>query len=513
MQLAIEHHRAGRLAEAEQSCRQVLAQSPDNAHALYLLGVISRQLGNLPVAAEVLSRSLAINPQSAAAHYEMGCTLTDQGKLQEAAAAFERALRLNPNSPEAHNRLGNAFYGLGRFKQAINSYTQAVALQPQFAGAFSNMGNAFAAMGDLPQAVLAYQKGLAVSPGNPYALCNLGNALSELGRFAEAHYNFGTALAKQGKFPEAATSFARAISIRPDYFQAHADLGNALTQQWNADAAIAACSRAIQLRPDYAQAHYLLGNAHKAQGRLDDAIRFYRTAIQLEPYSPTKHSGLLLTLAYHDKSTPQTLLAESLEWASRYAEPLKKFARPHENDRSPDRPLRIGYVSADFRSHVCACFLWPLLRHHDRRQYRIFCYAQVVNSDRITRQFSQSVDQWRSTVGLSDEQLAAQIREDRIDILIDAMGHTDENRLLAVARKPAPLQATWLGYVGTTGMTAIPHRSAGLQRRRLRRKTDAAPRFALVLRPDDGRPPTQCPPRIEQWLHHLRLPQPFFQNK
>jgi predicted O-linked N-acetylglucosamine transferase (SPINDLY family) len=339
----------------------------------------------------------------------------------------------------------------------------------------SNLGNALAATGELPEAVAAFEKALALSPGNPNYLCNLGSALGELGRleqaivcfrqalaawphFAQAHYNLSVVLARQGKFPEAADGLARAIAIKPDYTEAHADLGNALTQQWKPDEAAAACLRAIELRPDFAQAHYHLGNARKAQGRLDEAIESYRTALSLRPYAPDIHSGLLLTLNYHEKSDPADLLKESRQWAAHYAEPLRKFWRPHENDRSPDRPLRIGYMSADFRAHACAFFLLPLLRHHDHRQFRIFCYAQVANPDSVTAQFRVDRDEWRYTVGLSDEQLAAQIRADRIDILVDTMGHTDGNRLLALARKPAPVQASWLGYIGTTGMSAIDYR-------------------------------------------------------
>jgi protein O-GlcNAc transferase len=475
MQAAIEHHRAGRLAEAEKSCQQALAISPNDPNALYLLGVISRQLGRLDVAVELLGRSAAANPQSGWAFYELGCALMDQGKPNEAGAALAQSLRLNPNSPDAHYRLGNLLFSIGRLDQAVSSFRQAVALQPHFAGAYSNLGSAHAAMGDLQQAVAAFRRALAVSPGNPYALCNLGNALSELGQleesvncfkqalaarpeFAEAHYNFGVALARQGKFAEAAECFTKAIAIKPDYAEAHADLGNALTQQWKADEAVAECARAIQLRPDFAQAHYFLGNARKAQGRLDEAIAAYRTALALPPQAPQKHSGLLLTLNYQPKSDPASLLKESLDWAARYAEPLKKFSRAHENDRTPDRPLRIGYVSADFRSHVCAFFLWPLLRHHDRTQFRIFCYAQVLSPDSVTQQFKQHADEWRPTVGMTDEEMAAQIRRDGIDVLIDAMGHTNENRLLALARKPAPVQASWLGYVGTTGMSAMDYR-------------------------------------------------------
>ena len=170
------------------------------------------------------------------------------------------------------------------------------------------------------------------------------------------------------------------------------------------------------------------------------------------------HSNLLLILHYHEQSDPGIIIAESVQWGIRHADPLHRLAAPHTNDCSPDRRLRIGYVSADFREHPVGRFLLPLLNAHDRGQVENFCYAQVARPDAITDRVRGLAHQWRDIVGLTDQQAAEQIRQDRIDILIDLAGHTGGNRLLVFARKPAPVQATCLGYPDTTGVVAIDYR-------------------------------------------------------
>jgi predicted O-linked N-acetylglucosamine transferase (SPINDLY family) len=167
---------------------------------------------------------------------------------------------------------------------------------------------------------------------------------------------------------------------------------------------------------------------------------------------------LLLTLNYHPAQTADNLYQEARRWAQLYAEPLRWFIPHHVNDRNPDRRLRIGYVSADFHDHASAFFLVPLLTAHDHQNFEIFCYAHVTRPDQRTTQMQALADQWRSTVGLSDEAVAALIQQDQIDILVDLKLHTGNNRLLVFARKPAPVQATWLGYPGSTGLGTIDYR-------------------------------------------------------
>ena len=246
--------------------------------------------------------------------------------------------------------------------------------------------------------------------------------------------------------------------LKPNYADAHNNLGNALQRQGHLEEAIASFQRALTLNPDHAEAHNNMGNALKDQGRLDEAIANYQRALGLKPDYAIAGSNLAFAITYHPGYDAGMISEELQRWNRQYAEPLKQFIPPHTNDRSPERKLRIGYVSPDFREHSVGRFLLPLIEHHDRQNFELFAYAHVTRPDGRTEQFRQLMDIWRTTVGLSDAQVADQIREDQIDILIDLAMHTEGNRLLVFARKPAPVQATWLAYCGSTGLDTMDYR-------------------------------------------------------
>ena len=192
--------------------------------------------------------------------------------------------------------------------------------------------------------------------------------------------------------------------------------------------------------------------------QLDEAITAYRQALTLDPKLPLVHSNLVYTLHFHPGYNAQAIAEEHRRWNQQHAEPLTRFIQPHANDRDPERRLRVGYVSPDFRDHVVGRNLLPLFRQHDRTQFDITCYAHNSRPDAITGQFQQHADAWRDIVGLSDEQAAQLIRHDRIDILVDLSLHMAQNRLLIFARKPAPVQVTFAGYPASTGLTTIDYR-------------------------------------------------------
>ena len=216
--------------------------------------------------------------------------------------------------------------------------------------------------------------------------------------------------------------------------------------------------RALTIDPNYAVAHNNLGNLLKDDGKLDEAVACYRSALAINPDLASTHSNLLLSMHYGAAFTPEEIFAESRDWDAAHATPRAERIRPLQNTPDPERRLRIGYVSPDFRAHSVSFFVEPLLASHDRGTVEVFCYAEVPCPDEITERLQVLADGWRSTVGLTDADLAQRIREDRIDILIDLAGHTAGNRLLAFAERPAPVQVTWLGYGATTGMTEMDYR-------------------------------------------------------
>jgi predicted O-linked N-acetylglucosamine transferase (SPINDLY family) len=276
--------------------------------------------------------------------------------------------------------------------------------------------------------------------------------------FAGAHHNLGFALSDKGQLEESIAEYRQAIRLKPNYVEAHSNLGLALKKMNRLDEAVEAFRRAIGVNFNSSEAHNNLGNALKNKGRLDEAIAAYRQAVALNPGNALMDSNLLCTLVFHPGYNAEAIARENRRWARERAEPLRRLIRAHGNVRNADRQLKIGYVSPDFRHHVVARNIMPLFDEHDRERFEILCYSCVPVNDGMTRQFREKADVWRDIAGLSDERAAEQIREDRIDILVDLALHMGDNRLLIFARKPAPVQVTFAGYPGSTGLETIDYR-------------------------------------------------------
>jgi predicted O-linked N-acetylglucosamine transferase (SPINDLY family) len=329
----------------------------------------------------------------------------------------------------------------GRLREAENLYKQILAHQPNHADATRLLGVIARQMGRTDIAVDLFRRAIALRPGYP-----------------EAHSNLGNALKDKGQLDEAIAAYRQAIALRPGYAEAHSNLGNALNDKGQLDEAIAAYQQAIALDPNLAETHSNLGNALNDKGQLDEAIAAYRQAMTLRPNYTEAHSNLAYTLHFHPSYDAQAIAGEHCRWKSQHAEPLRKFIQPHTNNRDPERRLRIGYVSPDFRKHPVGRFLLPLLAHHDKKQVEVFGYSQVALHDEITDRLRSYTDGWRTILGLSDAGVADVIRQDQIDILVDLAMHMANSRLLVFARKPAPVQVTYLAYCSTTGLDTIDYR-------------------------------------------------------
>jgi protein O-GlcNAc transferase len=363
------------------------------------------------------------------------------GRWQEAERHYAQILARQPNHFDAIHNLGVLARQAGRPDLAVDLLRRAVALKPNSQQAHYNLGDALKDIGRLEEAVASYRQAIALHPD-----------------FPEAHNNLGIVLHDLRRHDESIDACRRAISLRPNFAEAYLNLGNPLKERGQPDDAIAAYRQAVALKPDCSTAYNNLGNALKDVGELDEAVAAFRRAIALDPKLMQAHSNLILTLHYHPAFDARAIADELGRWNRAHAEPLLKEIQAHKNDRDLNRPLRIGYFSPDFRDHVVGRNLLPLFRNHDRRQFEITCYAQVLLPDASTAQFQGLADRWRNVVGVSDEQLAKQIRDDQIDILVDLALHTAGRRLLVFARKPAPVQATFAGYPGSTGLSAIDYR-------------------------------------------------------
>lgn len=434
---AIKLHQAGRLAEAEAIYRQLLQRDPNNSHALHLLGVLLSATGQNHAALELMRRGLALDDTQADQHVNLGSVLAALDRQPEAIAAYRRAIQLQPDSAEAYNNLGLSLDAVGQSQDAIAAFRQAVQLRPKYPEGWANLGNALHKGAQSDEAITALSRALSLRPDFPEAIFNLANIFQEVGRFAES-----------------IAAYRRAISLRPDYFKAMTNLSNVLRACDQFDLSAEVCRQAIALRPNLLEAKMNLGSSLQAMGRVSQAIDLFRQASAL----PGAHSNLLLALHYSRDHSPKQMLNEHLMWNDLHAKPLELEIRPHDNDRSPDRRLKIGYVSCDFREHSVAYFLENLLTHHDRKLVASICYSDTTNHDAVTGRLRNAAHQWKNIAGLSDVDVAEMIRREKIDILVDLSGHTGGNRLLVFARKPAPVQVTYLGYPDTTGLSAMDYR-------------------------------------------------------
>lgn len=474
LQTALQHHRAGQLQQAEQIYRQVLAADPNNADALNLFGVLAHQLRRDEIAVQSITRAIAVRPEVAEFHFNRGEALYAMGRFAEAMADFQKTLEIQPENAEAWNDLGITQHASEQLGDAEKSLRRAVELRPESAQAHNNLGAVLRAAERFDEAIEIFIRAATLNP-----------------EFVEAHYNLGTTLMAAGKIDEAIASLKKATELRPDYFQAYINLSHALEIRRSSDEAVAAARKAVELRPDSADAFRNLGTALQRQGKLSEGAISYAQGLKLRPhdaallsnlgtalmaqarhaealvclheaveFNPREaaaHSNVLLAMHYIE-TDPQKIFDEHLHWSRLHEEPLRESVAPHPNTRVASRKIRVGFVSPDFREHPVAHFIEPLWTHHDRGAMEIIAYNDLAYGDAATDRLKFHASEWREVFRMSDERFAQLVRDDSIDILIDLAGHSANNRMLAFARKPAPIQVTYLGYPDTTGLKAMDYR-------------------------------------------------------
>ncbi len=505
----MRHHQAGQLAEAERIYRQVLARDPQNAHVLHLLGTVALQVGNLPAAVELLSaavqlqprraefhanlaeahrasgnldealagnrQALALQPDNLLAQANLGFTLQQSGDVDAAAGCFENVLRATPNDVDILIALGELERGRGRHCRAEQCFRHVLAVAPHKARASVGLGLTYYQQRRLVEARQAFEAAIAAQPDFVDAHVNLGTVLRELHhpvdaerayreavrlhpRLSAAYFGLGALLDQCDRYGDALGCLLQAVKLDPKSADAHSTLARTYLNLDRIDDAIAAALVAIELDPRRASAYCNLGNGYRALGRIDDAISAYRTALHIGPQDPYTYSNAVYTLNLRSRQTPDELFAEHCAWGELLADPLTRLAAAHGNDRSPGRRLRLGYVSAHFCNHAVNFFSEPLLAAHDHQQFELFCYSNGSRHDDANARIQSCADHWREIGPLGDDEAAQLIRDDQIDLLVDLSGHIAGHRLLVFARKPAPVQVTYLGYQNTTGMQAMDYR-------------------------------------------------------
>ena len=386
---------------------EAVAPKPEDAQALERLWNLSHETGDHGAAIEALGRAIAADGAIARHHYMLGCTLQDAGRMQEAAEAYRRALALDAGLARAQN----------------------------------NLGCLLEAAGDGEGAMQCYEAALRAEPG-------LANAL----------YNRGNMRKQRGEAVQAESDIRRALVLEPQRADWRCVLGEVCVVLWKLDHAAASYRAVLEVDRDDVRARFGLGNVLVLMGCADEAEVCFRGILEEQPDVIAARSNLLLCLHYRKGDHGRALYEEHLAWASLHARGLASAGDNAGIDRNPAKRLNIGYVSPNFHAHPVATFLEPALAARGRDGFRVFCYSDVAHPDEVTRRLMGLCDVWRDIHGLSHDEAARLIRQDRIDILVDLAGHTGGGRLLLFARRPAPVQVTWLGYPNTTGLAEVDYR-------------------------------------------------------
>lgn len=432
---------AGRLEHACALYSEAVRLAPQWAKAHLNLGIALQALGDHAGATASYEKALALDPANPYARYNFGKLRYERGAHGEAEELLRQALRSRPDFPEARVLLGCALEAQGKLETAAVELEAALALRPQDFGALFIHAGILRKLGHLDAAAGALRRALAIDPQS-----------------LDAHALLFHTLDAQGDPEAAARELEVVLRQRPDWAEALYNYGCVLRKLMRPAEAEDALRRAIAAEPRFARAHRALGGVLLSQCRIEEALELYRHA----PRDAELMSAELFALNASETVSEDELFARHAEFGRNLEQAIParfQFAAT----RNPSKRLRIGYVSGDFSYHVVTLFLLPVLERRDRQAFEVFCYSSAERVDQYTRQLAKASDAWRPCAGMSDTQLADTIYADGIDILVDLAGHSGEPQLRVFAQKPAPVQATWLGYLNTTGMTRIDYRISDAQ--------------------------------------------------
>ncbi|MCF8198586.1 MAG: tetratricopeptide repeat protein [Sulfuritalea sp.] len=424
---------------AEACFRRAIEIAPNYVKALYNLGNLLLRQSRLDEAAVCYKRALSADPDYTYAHINLGVALKDQGHYAEAETSYLAALKLDPDNTEILNNLSVVQIELGRLAEAEANCSRALELLPGFALAHNCRGAILNKQGRLAEAESCYRKALALSPG-----------------YAEALNNLGIVLKTQGRLEEVEDTYRRAINARPGYVNAYKNLGAFLTDQGRFAEAEAIHRRLLEFDAMNPQTHNHLGCSLVNQGRSGEAIASFRSAMEFKPDYLSAHSNLLFALNYGSDNSGSSMLEE----ANRYGRTVTELAKAPFSAwkcTAPPERLRVGLVSGDFRMHPVGYFLDNVLAHIKKSRVDLIAYPTGGLEDAMTASMRKHFLEWKPIVDLDNEAAAHLIHADGIHILIDLSGHTTDNRLPVFGWKPAPVQASWLGYFATTGVTQIDY--------------------------------------------------------
>ncbi len=370
--------------------------------------------------------------------------LMKAGRFGEAEIRLSQIAQAAPGFIEALNLAGQAALSQNNHVRAEFWLSQAINTPASDFSTWFNLGIAQYHLGKLDAAIASYRKAIGYKV--------------EHSALAMVWYNLALAQHDLGLSDDAITSYGKSLELLPGRAETVKALGDVYFDLGNLDQALILFRKAVTLAPRLIPARNEIANVLKAQGKIGEAINTFRELVSIDPSVSEACSNLFFSMALDSAQKPADFLREHKRYHATFEQPIQAKRRPHKNLRDPARPLRIGYVSPDFRRHAVANFIEPILAYTSKEHFETYCYYNRADADGITERLRGYADQWRPCRQYSDEQLAEIIRMDEIDILVDLAGHTANNRLSMFAYKPAPLQITYLGYPGSSWLTAMDYR-------------------------------------------------------
>ncbi|MBI4293699.1 MAG: tetratricopeptide repeat protein [Betaproteobacteria bacterium] len=426
--------------EAASAYDKAVRNNPAHARAWCGLGAARRRLTDMDAARDAYEAALRLDPDYAEAWSNLGEWRFVKGDAAGALDCFECALRLEPDLLEALNNRVAALYELRRYDDAETQARDAIVRHTREASLHVNLGNVLLHTGRPHLAAKAFREALDCDPACP-----------------EAHVNLAALWGETHRLANAISYIEHAIAIKGESAQRLASLALAQQSAGLHAAAELTCRKVLDLQPGNVSALITLASCRSTRADHRGAIGLYEQALKTNPYMPAIYSNIAFDATYLPELSAEEVFAYHREWAHRFEATAASRRFVHAPGGDPDRPLRIGYVSGDFSTHPVGFLLRDVARHHDRTRFHIHGYSMERNSDDVNNAIRGGAEAWTEALMMSDEELAAQIHRDRIDILVDLSGHTAYNRLPVFALRPAPVQATWIGYFHSTGLESIDY--------------------------------------------------------
>jgi protein O-GlcNAc transferase len=463
---------AGDVAKAEVICETLLQQFAGDYRAWQAAGVVAMSRGNFGAAEKAFLHSVGLEPNGAESWNALSAALLAQQRAAEAENCAGRAVAIDPANAEYWCTLGNARYLQKRCADASEAYRQAVTLDPTLAQAWSNLGASEHFLKRYAAAEEAYERCLSLDPQNLDALTNLASLLCERGQ-AERALEYAAAVAATAshaadgwfvkgraclalrRFAEAEAAFRRVLEMSPNHLQSKHNLAVALWRQGRLTEAEQWTRQLLGEDENHAEVWRLLGTILQLRGRANEAVEALRRSVEIGPHAG-RHSKLLMALQYVEGVSPESLLVAHQQWNAAYAPKREPTDMATYRKSGAGDVLRIGFFSDAFCNSPIGMMVLGVLAQLDTSRCTIVCYSDRIAADEYTARFRAVADDWRITAGLETEEVVELIRGDEVDVLVDLMGHSGD-RLSVFAEKPAKLQMSWFGYVGTTGLGTMDY--------------------------------------------------------